>query len=405
MKLQPFNEGLRGKLRVGGSAVLNSIMGTYYSRLRNAAIAAARRNNASLRFAGEPADLAGFVFQDSTGTTPATGTDPIGLLLDRQYGAANLGQELAGSLNTWTPGAGWAIAGSTLVASAAGAFSSSSVAAVLVAGRTYRVEYTVSAYSAGSVRLRFLTGTATTAIDRTSAGTFSEFIVANPSNATIAVQTGASGFTGTVSAVSVREVLGIPALQATAANKPTLELQANGYYGMRFDGTNDFLSNTLPLSNVANHTLIVSGRVNSVSADRTLSTGGAPTTATAQRVAQIRVSQTGGLAQTVYVTDAVVVSQINGAVNLLNTSFVGAVVAASATATLYVNGSSVGTTAINAGVTTTSIGVTGGNKNTGAFEPMSGLIFLECRCASAMPDADRFAVERFAALLSGAAYA
>lgn len=267
---------------MGGSAVLNSIMGTLYSRRRDATIAAARRNNASLWFAGAPADLAGFVWQDSAGTTPATGTDPVGRLVDR----------------------------------------------------------------AGS-------------------------------NA---------------------------ATQATAANKPTLELQANGFFGMRFDGTNDsLLMPGLTLSNAANHTLITSARVTDISATRTIATGGASTGA-APRVAQIRVNATTGIIQVAYVTDAIVIGLVTGTGSNLNTPIVASVRQTSGTATGFLNGAVFASIAPNAGATTVSGGAIG-SQTTGAAEPMAGVTFLVCSCASAMPDADRIAIERFAALLSGATYA
>ena len=82
---------------------------TLYEQYRNAAVSAARANNAALWYAGAEEDLAGFVYQDSTGTTPATGTAPVGLILDRSYGNGNLGPEnppggFLGGLTYWAAG-------------------------------------------------------------------------------------------------------------------------------------------------------------------------------------------------------------------------------------------------------------------------------------------------------------
>ena len=240
---------LRDRSRFGGSSV--------YQVAKNAAIAAARRNNASLWFAGAPADLAGFTFQDSAGTTPATGTDPIGLLLDRA--AAPLGrQELfngdfANNVDGWQPN------GSANIAWSAGR------AEITITGPTGGIRKNQALnLTVGKKYILTLTATAGTYTGSLQIIITGNVIVVTPS-LTAAPQVLSTIFTATTvdpptfsfnrnitvsgtwyaDDISVRELPGFPATQATAANKPTLSPNSAGYLDMSFDVTNDTLSAAL----------------------------------------------------------------------------------------------------------------------------------------------------------------
>lgn len=249
-----------------------------YQEIQGEAIAAARRNNASLWYAGAQTDLTGFVWQDSAGTTPATGTDPIGRLTDR----------------------------------------------------------------------------------------------AGLNNAT----------------------------QVTAANKPTLELQANGYYGMRFDGVNDNLLSTLGLGGASDFTLTVAGIADASASVRVAA--GTFLVANRAYVAQLATSNfIGGGAGTANQGGTFV-----SAINWQTTPSVASVRVSGTTAELYING----VLARSESTTTSGTGMPltiGAGNNAGAVT----LFFAGCiTLVAAVPTvgitaADRISIERFAALLSGAAYA
>jgi hypothetical protein len=257
----------RSRNRYGGK--------TRYEFLRDAAEAAALANGASLWYAGREQDLSGFVFEDSAGTTPATGTDPIGQLKDRT-----------------------------------GAFN------------------------------------------------------------------------------------------ATAANKPTLELQANGYYGMRFDGSNDALSVALISAGVNSHTVIGAGNCNSAILDKIMfAQRGATTTPI---VAQLE--WTGNQPRYVVRDNAGTLVANTSATAALNVPIVASGSSGDGFRTLRVNGQIAAQTVLSAlGATTVTANSIGQNA-TALTSSMSGLIYLICVSPTFMVDADRIAIERFAALLSGAAY-
>lgn len=251
---------------------------TLYQQYEAAAIQAARANNASLWYVGN--DPTGFVWQDSAGTVPATGTDPIGRLTDR----------------------------------------------------------------AGS-------------------------------NA---------------------------ATQSTAANKPTLELQANGYFWEKYDGVNDVMTDTLPASMAGACTLIVAARVTSTAATRTIATAGASVSGQ-QRVSQIRIETNGHL--TVYwVNDAGTAPNRERIGSLLNTTFVAATTSDGTTGRLFFDSAQVGATVtIPGGATTVTNGVHGDRLTSGATEPLLGYKILTCKCLSVMPASDMATINAFAKLLGGIA--
>lgn len=244
-----------------------------YSELKEQAIAAARRNNASLWFAGAPADLTGFVWQDSAGTTPSSGTDPIGRLTDR----------------------------------------------------------------AGS-------------------------------NA---------------------------ATQTTAGNRPTLELQSSGFYGMRFNGTNNTLIHSINSgSNPA--TKIVGFKSNITPAI------GSYITPLSSGTAPMLLSSNAANRLCTYLNDFALsepaVETLAGANNVYSM-----VIAAANNIAFFANGAARGV-ATNATTFAFNTGSAIGNDpSSGRF--FTGLIYLACISSTAMPNADRIAIERFAALLSGATYA
>lgn len=246
--------------------------------LRDAAQAAALANGASLWYAGRQQDLAGFVFQDSAGTTPATGTDPIGQLKDR-----------TGSFN---------------------------------------------------------------------------------------------------------------ATQATAANKPTLELQANGYYGMRFDGTNDSVDVPVFAVDINSNTVIAAANNTSGAIDRVLFN---QRSAGNSIVANLGYST--GRPLYVQRSDAAGVRAATDAATRLNGPFVLTGENGSASGiVIRVNGATQATGTYVSLAPSTPTAASIGSAAVLGSNFFVGLLWLVCVSPVQMPDADRIAIERFAALLSGAAY-
>lgn len=106
----------------------------------------------------------------------------------------------------WTKGAGWTIAGGVAVRVPDASSSGLSQAAAFVAGRTYRVTFTVSGFAAGLFAAQFTGGTTRNGTSRMANGTYTEDLVANTGNNSFRIF--ASNVTsGVIDSVSVREVL------------------------------------------------------------------------------------------------------------------------------------------------------------------------------------------------------
>lgn len=212
---------------------------------------------ASLFAAGEPGvwyDPSDFstMFQDNTGTTPVTATgQTVGLIFDKSQGLV-LGSELVtdgdfSSSTAWTtPIAGASITGGALVFDNVTSMTGGAVVttntpvASIVAGKTYLVTYTIIGGTNKSVSVG-VGGAAGTA--RIDAGTYSEYITAtNTTGPYVQVRLQNGTRTGSIDNISVKELPGNHALQATLASRPLLQQDGNGYYYLLFDGSDDSLA-------------------------------------------------------------------------------------------------------------------------------------------------------------------
>lgn len=167
------------------------------------------------------------LYQDVAGTTPVTTPgQSVALMLDKSQGV--LGPELLtnGGFDTdtaWTKGTGWTISGGIASANVTG-YAGIAQAIGAVVGRPYRITLTVTVVS----------GALGVGIGPSGANVFDPLITvsgqytflitpaAGTSNGNFYVRgNGTSGaFVGSVDNISVREVLGIHATQATVANRP-----------------------------------------------------------------------------------------------------------------------------------------------------------------------------------------
>ena len=163
------------------------------------------------------------VFQDSSGAVAAGVGDPIGLLLDRQYDAQA----------DYITGA-WAVSGATVSARGASitfngtpSNNYADLSADLLSAKSYIVEYTVSALTAGDLCvILYANGYYAVSVTRSAVGTYREVLTLSTAGGaktdTIRVASGSSTTSATVTGLSVKEVIGYRAIQVTAANKPTL---------------------------------------------------------------------------------------------------------------------------------------------------------------------------------------
>lgn len=195
--------------------------------------------------------------------------------------------------------------------------------------------------------------------------------------------------------------LGRNATQATTANKPTVVRLANGRYAMQFDGSNDFLTGPAPASRPTAETFIFAGSwtVNGANIGYFLSRRGADGWAylrkSAADDAEVGWANGSVVNATVFdpLTDAGAATVVTG-------------LAKSGAVSLRVNGQVriTNTSAVVLASSATPVGL-GSISGLSSSAPLPGSMSLACWLPGEMPDADRIAIERFAAYLSGAPYA
>jgi hypothetical protein len=204
----------------------------------------------------DPSDLS-TMFQDSAGTTPVTAVDqPVGRILDKSRGMAR-GAELVTNGTFDTDTTGWTprnantslsvVSGMLQVANGGAEFSYGYQTITAVVGRTYRVTLDYAVVTGGG-RVQVGDNAGTSGYYDSGAftgtGALSFVFVAGDTTPTISLlQTGATaGLIARYDNVSVREIPGNHAIQATAGSRPTLKQDASGFYYLNFDGTDDSLA-------------------------------------------------------------------------------------------------------------------------------------------------------------------
>lgn len=172
----------------------------------------------------DPSDMS-TLFQDSAGTTPVTAVEqPVGLMLDKSKGLV-LGSELIPSYDFTT----WTTAG-TVSSVTATAFTSTGGAGVfkalsLTTGNFYRVRITGSTTVIGGVTVRN-TGDAIGSYTITTSTFDVTMNIGWGSQANIYIKNEATGTT-TITSISVKELPGNHAFQATSASRPVLSARYN----------------------------------------------------------------------------------------------------------------------------------------------------------------------------------
>jgi hypothetical protein len=171
------------------------------------------------------------LFSDNLGTTPVTGLEQTaGLILDKSKGL-ELGPELIGSGGTWNLTSGVTQVGETsfsfsAVTSGSAAFTA--FALPTTPGPFFKIEFQISAVSGGAAGVRLASNSAVTTVRYNAVGLYSVLIpvgTAAPTNRNIVFDV--SGFTGTASLVSVRELPGHHLYQPTATARGRLSARYN----------------------------------------------------------------------------------------------------------------------------------------------------------------------------------
>jgi hypothetical protein len=171
------------------------------------------------------------MFQNSDGTTAAALESPVGLQLDLSRNltlGSNIVTPAANSTFTsdtgfWTKDAGVTISGGSANWTAAVSTSQLYKTGQLTVGKYYEATFTISSITTGGLRCNFGGNLGTL---RTTAGTYTERLVATGSG-TMAIYSSGASTTASVTLVSFFEVTGTHRLQATSANRPTLSARYN----------------------------------------------------------------------------------------------------------------------------------------------------------------------------------
>jgi hypothetical protein len=189
------------------------------------------------------------MFQDSTGQTPVTASaDKVGLWLDgSQFGTKTLAQVLAGQAelvtNTAVDAGGWTHSGRTVIASGSAGSDSVSftLAAPTAAGRRYLVSIPnnmpTSAFYAD-----FGSGTGSQ-VGSLQSNITQVILTCTSPGTVIRIGRWSGSPTGTVGPISVKEIPGNHALQATSQQRLNL-LISGSRYSLTADATDDNLLST-----------------------------------------------------------------------------------------------------------------------------------------------------------------
>jgi hypothetical protein len=172
----------------------------------------------------DPSDFS-TLFQNSTGTTAVTAVEqPVGLMLDKSKGLV-LGSELVNN-SAWAVGAGWSVNSSTgeATGSAVTGFirNNGTGGTILTIGKWYQATIRLVSYVSGNVGYPY-DGTGLINIP-TTPGTYTYSFLCDNADFTYVYGT---AFTGVVDNISVRELPGNHATQATSASRPTLRARYN----------------------------------------------------------------------------------------------------------------------------------------------------------------------------------
>lgn len=195
----------------------------------------------------DPSDFS-TLFQDVAGTIPVTATGQAVALI-RDKSRTNTGSPLSSELivngsfatdTDWTKGTGWTISGGTANRASSASITTLSQAFSFVAGRSYVISFDVVSITSGGFFVRFIGGTNQSGPTVTTAGSYSQVMVAITGNVTFALSVSSAGTAGVIDNVSVRELLTSDAVQTISTARPVLQNDGTNYY-LSFDGVDDIM--------------------------------------------------------------------------------------------------------------------------------------------------------------------
>jgi hypothetical protein len=204
----------------------------------------------------DPSDLS-TMFQDSAGTTPVTADgQPVGLILDKSKGLV-LGTELVTNGDFSNGTTGWSpYNGNTAISNVANtlrltivsgtATASSTSPMTTVIGKTYRGTCKKIATTGSGFKFyvggAFGGGSDYVSVNNTATGDFEFIFQASSTTTYFSLEvSGSAGNYGDFDNISIKELAGNHASQATAAKRP-LYKTAGGLHWLQFDGVDDGLA-------------------------------------------------------------------------------------------------------------------------------------------------------------------
>ena len=194
----------------------------------------------------DPSDIT-TLFQDTAGTTPVTASgQTVALMLDKSRGLV-LGAERLTNGDFSSGSTGWTVTGgdATHIATFSGGtlrYQSDTTtpvlnvaqAGALVIGKTYLVTVVTSAYTSGSLKSDDF-GSAV--VLSNGLGTRTLRVTASATNFTFLRNT--TNVDITIDSISIKEIAGNHATQATLAQRPTYQVDSSGRPFLLFDGVDD----------------------------------------------------------------------------------------------------------------------------------------------------------------------
>lgn len=197
----------------------------------------------------DPSDLS-TMFQDSAGTTPVTAVEqPVGLVLDKSRGLV-LGSELlsngtfASDYTGWSSvnGAGLSVVGGKLRVTSNSASYGAAVDSTVtpVVGKTYRVSLDIES---SGLNCSIQMGGVTMLSVAARSGTYTGYVIATAASKLTLIANTTTGNYVDFDNISIKELAGNHAAQATAAARPVLRNDGVNNY-LDFDGVDDSLATT-----------------------------------------------------------------------------------------------------------------------------------------------------------------
>ena len=172
------------------------------------------------------------LFQDSAGTTPVTAVEqPVGLMLDKSQGLV-LGPELVVNGDFSNGATGWSVLKGSVIFSTSGATFASGVDTAirqnisLVSGRSYQVTFNLLDPGNFGVNAIF-SGVSVVSQTFVGTGNKSAILFNTTANTRIDFDNANNNFAGTIDNISVKELPGNHAFQATSASRPVLSARVN----------------------------------------------------------------------------------------------------------------------------------------------------------------------------------